>query len=369
MKVGIYIGRFQPLHIGHITIINYMQTQYDHLIILVGSANQASSLKNPFSFEMRQKWLKQSFDELAEANETGAKKISILPLNDYPDDEKKWEAGLNEQVLSATSDDDKITLVGHEKDDSSYYLKSFPQWGYDSVPQSIKISATPIRNAWFTDKLDVYSEFLPAYVAAYLTSETSKYTNLFEDYHQQEIEDKKPSTSKRRIKKILVGLLCLPLIVILLGFIWPEAKMIPVKNALKGDWAANSFWFEPWGTSGVHKGIDIFARKGTDLLSTNDGIVIGTGNWKKGGKHIFILGPKWRVHYYAHLGSIDVKKYELVSAGQKIGTVGNSGNAKGKPAHLHYTIVTLYPRPWAITEETQGARKAYYLDPHIYLTE
>uniref|UniRef100_A0A2A4YVD1 M23ase beta-sheet core domain-containing protein n=1 Tax=OCS116 cluster bacterium TaxID=2030921 RepID=A0A2A4YVD1_9PROT len=172
-----------------------------------------------------------------------------------------------------------------------------------------------------------------------------------------------------RIKKTIISLLCIPLIIILLGFLWPEAKLIPVKGANKGDWAENSFWYEPWGTSGVHKGIDIFAKKGTDLLATVDGLVIRTGNWPKGGKFIMILGPKWRVHYYAHLNSVEVKKYDLVGAGQKIGEVGNSGNAKGKPPHLHYTIVTVYPRPWAITDETQGARKAYYLDPHIYLTE
>lgn len=172
-----------------------------------------------------------------------------------------------------------------------------------------------------------------------------------------------------RTKKILTTILCLPLLIILLGFLWPEAKLIPVKGAEKNDWAENSFWYEPWGTSGVHKGIDIFAKKGTDLLATVDGIVIRTGNWAKGGKHIMILGPKWRVHYYAHLDSIEVEKYQIVGAGQKIGSVGNSGNAKGKPAHLHYTIVTVYPRPWAVTDETHGARKAYYLDPHVYLTE
>lgn len=170
-------------------------------------------------------------------------------------------------------------------------------------------------------------------------------------------------------KKILLGLFGIPLYILIVAFLWPEAKLIPVKGAADGDWAADSFWFEPWGTSGVHKGIDIFAKKGTDLIASVDGIVLRVGNWPKGGKHIVILGPKFRLHYYAHMNSIAVKKYQFVSAGQKVGTVGNSGNAKGKPAHLHYTISSVYPRPWAATDETQGARKAYYIDPHIYLTE
>lgn len=171
------------------------------------------------------------------------------------------------------------------------------------------------------------------------------------------------------VKKTLFGLLCLPIIIIFIGFIWPDAKLIPVHNATKADWAEKSFWAEPWGSSGVHKGIDIFAPKGTDLIAAADGIVIRTGNWPKGGKHIMILSPKWRIHYFAHMDSIIVKPYQWVSAGQKVGTVGDSGNAKGKPPHLHYTLRSLFPRPWAVTSETQGARKAFYYDPHIYLTK
>ncbi len=168
---------------------------------------------------------------------------------------------------------------------------------------------------------------------------------------------------------IVAFIVSLPIILIAAGFIWPETKTIPVKGATTADWAENSFWFEPWGSSKTHKGIDIFAKKGTDLLSSVDGFVWKVGNWKKAGKHIFIIGPKWRIHYYAHLDSILVSKQQWVRSGQKIGTVGNSGNAKGKPAHLHYTIKTLYPRPWAATNETHGSRKKYYLDPHIFLTQ
>lgn len=171
------------------------------------------------------------------------------------------------------------------------------------------------------------------------------------------------------VKKIILGLIFALVLFIVGGFLWPEAKENPVKGAVVGDWAQNSFWYEPWGSSGVHKGIDIFAKKGTPLVAAVDGIVIRAGNWPKGGKHIVILGPKWRVHYYAHMDTIDVEKYQFVKAGQMVGSVGNSGNAKGKPAHLHYTIATVYPRPWAATDETHGARKAFYLDPNLYLTK
>lgn len=186
MNVGIYIGRFQPLHIGHITIIAYMQKKYDHIIVLVGSANQRASIKNPFSFEQRKLWLEQSFYDLA--GHDSSQKISVLPLNDYRYNEAKWEAELTAQVQSATNNTDTISLVGHEKDDSSYYLKSFPQWAYDSVKQSIKISATPIRKAWFEGQLNDFDGFLPTYVADYLNKKQKNHSDIFDEYHFLEAE-------------------------------------------------------------------------------------------------------------------------------------------------------------------------------------
>jgi murein DD-endopeptidase MepM/ murein hydrolase activator NlpD len=50
-----------------------------------------------------------------------------------------------------------------------------------------------------------------------------------------------------------------------------------------------------------------------------------------------------------------------------VGTVGDSGNARGKPPHLHYAIVTLLPYPWRITGQTQGWKKAFFLDPGAWL--
>ena len=70
-------------------------------------------------------------------------------------------------------------------------------------------------------------------------------------------------------------------------------------GASSKDWNENSFWFEPWGRSGVHKGIDIFGKLGTDITSTTDGIVVFTGEIQNGGKVIVILGPKWHFHYFA----------------------------------------------------------------------
>ena len=156
-------------------------------------------------------------------------------------------------------------------------------------------------------------------------------------------------------------------VVVVLLFIVPERVSIPVKGATTLDWNTKSFWFEPWGSSGVHKGIDIFARKGTDVLSTTDGIVVFAGYINKGGNVVLIIGPEWKVHYFAHLDSMKAQIGSVVRSGEKIGSVGDTGNAKGKPPHLHYSIVRMYPALWAVDRSTQGYKKAFYIDPGDFL--
>jgi peptidoglycan LD-endopeptidase LytH len=151
--------------------------------------------------------------------------------------------------------------------------------------------------------------------------------------------------------------------VIVTGYLLPAKAVIPVKGATKQDWHNDSYWYYPWGKSGVHKGIDIFAKKGTSVISSVSGIVLFNGNIALGGQVIAILGSKWRIHYYAHLQSEDVHILEFVSRGEKIGQVGTTGNAAGKPPHLHYSVLSLIPNIGEITLEPQGWKRMFYFNP------
>ena len=168
------------------------------------------------------------------------------------------------------------------------------------------------------------------------------------------------------IKKTLRYFVLFVAMILAIGFVIPERVTMPVVGATAGDWNPQSFWFEPWGTSGVHKGVDIFAAQGTPVVATVPLLVFFRGEFAKGGKVVIGLGPKWRIHYFAHLSTISESEMWL-SAGSFLGRVGDSGNAKGKPPHLHYTIVSLIPLPWLIDNSSQGIKKAFYLDPIIYL--
>ncbi len=151
--------------------------------------------------------------------------------------------------------------------------------------------------------------------------------------------------------------------VLVAGLAIPERLVIPVKGATRADWNPATFWRSPWGASGAHKGIDIFAKEGTPVLSAAPGLVLYSGTLPLGGNVVIVAGPKWRFHYYAHLCETKTAAGRFVSRGQVIGAVGATGNAAGKPPHLHYAIATPVPYPWRADRGVQGWRKMFYLDP------
>jgi peptidoglycan LD-endopeptidase LytH len=121
----------------------------------------------------------------------------------------------------------------------------------------------------------------------------------------------------------------------------PEMLRVPVVGI------SPSQLHDTWGArrSGGrhHQGIDIFAPKGTPVISTTPGIVQRIGQNRLGGNCVWILGPSGQVHYYAHLDHFaDLQPNQKIETGDVIGYVGNSGNARTTPSHLHYCIYTFF---------------------------
>lgn len=88
-----------------------------------------------------------------------------------------------------------------------------------------------------------------------------------------------------------------------------------------------------------HEGVDIFAARGTPVVSATDGVVVRVGETRLGGRVVWVWDPTRGLRfYYAHLDEQMVATGELVEAGDVIGTVGNTGNARTTPPHLHFGI-------------------------------
>lgn len=169
-----------------------------------------------------------------------------------------------------------------------------------------------------------------------------------------------PFRSKRKIKRKAFT------VILLIGYLIPQNLEMPVVGASSNDYNPESFWYYPWGKSIVHHGVDVFAKEGTQVNSATNGIVLLNGKISMGGNFILILGPKWRFHYYAHLHSISCKWFQPVGKNTAIGTVGATGNAAGKPPHLHYSFSTLIPYPWRWDGDRLGWQKMFFLNPIDY---
>lgn len=165
------------------------------------------------------------------------------------------------------------------------------------------------------------------------------------------------------MKRLIKRLLLFGFLFLLLGYLLPTDYKMPVEGADKGDYNPHSFWFYPWGKSVTHKGVDIFAPIGTAVRASSAGFVIFSGNNGRGGKSVLLLGGKWQLQYYAHLSEIHCNKWDYLRGNDLLGKVGDTGNAKGKPAHLHFSIVSLLPKPWLADKSPQGWKKMFFLNP------
>lgn len=93
------------------------------------------------------------------------------------------------------------------------------------------------------------------------------------------------------------------------------------------------------GGARSHEGIDIFAERGTDVLAVADGIITNVSETPIGGRVVWQHDTARGVeYYYAHLNSQKVHPGQQVRAGQVIGTVGNTGNARATRPHLHFGV-------------------------------
>ena len=138
----------------------------------------------------------------------------------------------------------------------------------------------------------------------------------------------------------------------------PTALPVPVEGIRASRIA------DTWGgaRSGGRKrqGVDIFAKRGTPVLSATRGVVSSVNDYGIGGKHVWVIGPGGERHYYAHLDGFapGIARFDLVEAGGLLGFVGDTGNARGTPPHLHYGIYAMSGayNPWPLLQA--GAKQA-----------
>lgn len=103
-----------------------------------------------------------------------------------------------------------------------------------------------------------------------------------------------------------------------------------------------SLWGVPRdGGARLHEGVDISAKHRTPALASADGYISRVSDNEIGGKVVFLTDNDFGYSiYYAHLDEQLVRTGQKVKAGEQIGLVGNTGNAKNTIPHLHFGIYT-----------------------------
>jgi murein DD-endopeptidase MepM/ murein hydrolase activator NlpD len=106
----------------------------------------------------------------------------------------------------------------------------------------------------------------------------------------------------------------------------------------------SGFGAERDGGRRAHRGVDIFAARGTPVLAALDGWVTRVETTRVGGNVVWMqpLFGNMRL-YYAHLDEQWVTPGTFVRTGQPLGSVGNTGNARTTPPHLHFGVYVRQP--------------------------
>jgi bifunctional NMN adenylyltransferase/nudix hydrolase len=143
----VLIGRFQPVHNAHAEIIAKAINMAKQVIVIVGSAKQPRTYKNPWTSHERVLMLNNVVDDMLPKLPT--KTVRVEENVDTVYNDQSWAARIQAIVSKHTMPGDNIGIIGHTKDDTSYYLSMFPQWGFVEVNLIQPLNATNIRDLYF----------------------------------------------------------------------------------------------------------------------------------------------------------------------------------------------------------------------------
>ena len=142
---AVFIARLQPPHRAHIQVIERALDKADQVIIVLGSSRCAANIRNPWTANDRAEMVKRCFDY-----ET-CKRLNFVSVRDQPYSDTHWMVEVHTKVTEIAGGS-KTAIMGHMKDNTSFYLEFFPQWDFvDLGLLSEGLNATQVRNAFFEE--------------------------------------------------------------------------------------------------------------------------------------------------------------------------------------------------------------------------
>lgn len=159
---AVFIGRFQPFHHGHLSILREALAAAPVCIVVIGSAFHARSPRHPFTWQTRAEMVRLALPEADRG------RVHFVAVRDHHDDER-WRnavrAGVASQMGAAPG---RVLLLGHLKDATTDYLHGFPEWDLRTLPAVPGATALSARDALFGQGLDALAPQVPATLAPLL---------------------------------------------------------------------------------------------------------------------------------------------------------------------------------------------------------
>lgn len=186
------IGRWEPAHNGHKRNLIETAKQSDKVLIIIGSAFQPRTIKNPINHEERKAILKEIVAECVCSGEISEDvEFHYEFVRDYKYEENRWLCEIQEAVSKRTQgiERPKVCILGHDKDLSTYYLNKFPYVKYELGSYSeigeTPINATAIRELLFERNYTMIKGVVPDATYKFLKEfiKTEEFEALVEEYN------------------------------------------------------------------------------------------------------------------------------------------------------------------------------------------
>lgn len=193
MKLGVILSRCQPLHKGHIEMINKALSENDQVLFIIGSADKSCTERNPFSISCRINMLKLALDYVVDKT-----RVNLITLKDLSSDNsipkqsnkdgsvddallvnKEWGMYLYYNIVNAIGQKD---FTFYYNDDSSLVSAWFPNfiWGRITLNSSFRldnISSSTIRDAMHNKDKEYLKKCLP-YLQGDVDNMLTTYNNI-----------------------------------------------------------------------------------------------------------------------------------------------------------------------------------------------
>lgn len=166
--VLVFVLRAQPFHLGHKAVVDEALRRSKRVVLVLGSHMSARNIRNPFTTEERISMISAVYP-----HEVEQQRIVFAPQPDHIYNDERWvrevQASVNVSIWQGKFNPDpvKVGLIGHSKDETSFYLKIFPTYSSVEIKNVVGINATDIRNVLFRDGR-VASDMLPVQVSSWL---------------------------------------------------------------------------------------------------------------------------------------------------------------------------------------------------------